>query len=467
MWQQLDCSGARASRADPSGCGLDLFPWVEVTVGSGSDGEKPSPGFNDRRTHEGATSMGFYNMQHGDAPYLKWLADHFAMSDNHHQGAMGGTGANHVMLGAGDAIWFSDAQGHPAIPPHQQRVAAGTANAGTVDEIENPNPQPGTNNYYMQDGYGGGSQGKASYGGGSYSDCSDPGQPGVAPILEYLARLPRPISSNCEAGHYYLLNNYNPGYFGDGTNAYTDPSDKNTVFTIPPSTLRSIGDALEERGISYSYFGDQWNRYLEDKYQTNGGGTDNYCNICNFLQYSTSIMTDPAKRKAHLKDTLDLYAAIEAGALPAVSYVKPSGIVDGHPATSKLILFEGFAKKIVDMVRAQATLAKDTVIFITFDEGGGYYDSGYVQALDFFGDGTRVPLLAVSSYTKAGSISHDYTDHASLLKFIERNWHLPPLTVRSRDNLPNPVYGAQGGYIPVNSPAIGDLFDLFDFGRRP
>ena len=41
---------------------------------------------------------------------------------------------------------------------------------------------------------------------------------------------------------------------------------------------------------------------------------------------------------------------------------------------------------------------KDTAIFITFDEGGGYYDSGYVQPLDFFGDGTRIPLIVVSPY---------------------------------------------------------------------
>ena len=46
--------------------------------------------------------MGFYNVLQGDAPYLKYLADHYAMSDNYHQAAMGGTGANHVMLGSGD-----------------------------------------------------------------------------------------------------------------------------------------------------------------------------------------------------------------------------------------------------------------------------------------------------------------------------------------------------------------------------
>ena len=47
--------------------------------------------------------MGFYNIQQGDAPYTKYLADNYAMSDNYHQPVMGGTGANSVMLGFGDA----------------------------------------------------------------------------------------------------------------------------------------------------------------------------------------------------------------------------------------------------------------------------------------------------------------------------------------------------------------------------
>jgi phospholipase C len=68
------------------------------------------------------------------------------------------------------------------------------------------------------------------------------------------------------------------------------------------------------------------------------------------------------------------------------------------------------------------------------------------------------------SYTRAGHVSHDYTDHASVLKFIERNWGLAPLTHRSRVNYPNPVYGPENRFAPVNGPAIGDLFDLFQFG---
>jgi hypothetical protein len=148
---------------------------------------------------------------------------------------------------------------------------------------------------------------------------------------------------------------------------------------------------------------------------------------------------------------------------PAVSFVKPSGLVDGHPASSKLDLFEGFAKKIVDAVKADPARWNDTAIFITFDEGGGYYDSGYIQPVDFFGDGTRIPLLVVSRYTKAGHISHEYSDHVSILKFIERNWGLKPITFRSRDNFPNPIVEESNPYVPLNSPALGDLFDLFQF----
>jgi phospholipase C len=106
-----------------------------------------------------------------------------------------------------------------------------------------------------------------------------------------------------------------------------------------------------------------------------------------------------------------------------------------------------------------------TAMIITFDEGGGFYDSSYIQPLDFFGDGPRIPLIIISEFTKGGHISHTYADHVSILKFIERNWHLRPLTGRSRDNFPNPVAGKDNPYVPSNSPAISDLFDMFRFGQ--
>jgi phospholipase C len=443
MWQQLDCNRAYATGQNPSGCLEDLFPWVEVTVGAGTNGKPQPAGFNDASTGEGATAMEFYNMAKGDIAYTKELADTYAFSDNFHQSVEGGTGANHIMLGTGDCIWYSDSKGNAAVPPS--------------NEIENPDPQPGTNNWYTEDGYGSADAMGNPIGGGSYSDCADPNQPGVSTVVDYLSSLH--VNSRCESGHYYLLNNYAPGYFGDGTvnTGATNP------FTVPPSTVPTIGDQLLAKDISFAYFGDEFNRYLKDPNYNDA--LNNYCDICNFFQYSTSIMTNDAVRTEHLKDTIDLYSAIANGNLPAVSFVKPSGFVDGHPASSKWDLFEGFVKKIVDQVKSQPELWEDTAIFVTADEGGGYYDSGYVQAVDFFGDGTRIPMVVASPYAKGGRVSHEYTDHVSILKFIERNWGLHPITKRSRDNLPNPVQRRENPYAPVNGAAIGDLFDLFDFDR--
>jgi phospholipase C len=402
------------------------------------------------------------------------------MSDNFHQSVNGGTGANHIMLGHGDAIWFSDGNGHPAVPPENKVVFTApykggpNPDKGTVSEIENPNPQKGTNNWYAEDGYGNSFnagyqppyQAEPVSGGGSYSNCADSSQPGVGPVVSYLNSIG--VNPHCQAGHYYLLNNYNPGWFGNGKNAYIDQNPANTPFTIPPSSVPSIGDSLLAANISWKYYGDQWNNYVPDPYQLNYGAigktTDEYCNICNPFQYDTSIMGDEKIRTAHIQDTANLYADIANGSLPAVSFVKPSGLVDGHPASSKLELFEGFTKKIVDAVKANPFLWENTAIFITFDEGGGYYDSGYVQPLDFFGDGTRIPLIVVSPLAKQGYISHSYSDHVSILKFINRNWGLKPVSTRSRDNFPNPITEFDNPYVPLNGPALDDLFDLFTFG---
>jgi phospholipase C len=464
MWQQFDCNASNAARWNPSGCKNDLWPWVEDTIGAGSNGNPQAAGFTDTSTREGSTSMGFYNMLQGDAPYLKSLADRYAMSDNFHQAVMGGTGANHVMLGTADEIWFSDGNGNATEPPHNVFISAGP-NSGTVDEIENPNPLAGTNNWYTEDGYGSGSFGSPSSGGGTYSNCSDTSRTEVAAITNYLAALSQPIKPNCDPGHYYLLNNYNPGYLGDGTNAYSpavmsDPGQ--TVFAIPPSPLRGIGDALMEKNISFAYYGDQWNAYLANPDNNYVTADNTFCNICDFFLYQTSMMSSAAGR-AHNLDTTDLYTAIRNGTLPAVSYVKPDGWLDGHPASSKLNLFEGFVKKIVTGVQANEELWESTAIIVTFDEGGGYYDSGYIQPLDYFGDGTRIPTLVVSKYTRPGHISHAYADHVSILKFIETNWKLSPLTARSRDNFPNPIANQENPYVPLNSPAISDLMDVFNF----
>jgi phospholipase C len=437
MWQELDCDVTKATGRNPSGCQSDLFPFVEMTVSSGSNGNPvPHP------LKEGDIAMGFYNVAKGDAPYLTKLAREYTLNDNYHQAVMGGTYANHMMIGYAGSLYYADQNGDPAIPP--------------TNQIENPNPAPNTNNWYTNDGYGG----------GSYTNCSDSTQPGVSPIVNYLTAIHVP--ADCAPNAYYLLNNYVPAYIGSGG---TDPVN-NGQFTLPPVIKQKhIGDELTQASVSWAYFGERWNDFKTAPGEgANFGSLDPvaylYCNICNPFLYSASVMTNQTQRDAHMKDTLDLYDAIEDGTLPAVSFVKPSTFNDGHPASSKVELFEAFTKKIIDKVKSHEELWEDTAILVTVDEGGGYYDSGYVQPLDYFGDGTRIPLIVVSKYSQGGHVSHEYSDHASIPKFIERNWDLPKLSKYSRDNLPNPKTSDDNPYVPTNRPALGDLWGNFQFADR-
>ncbi len=412
MWQQFD-EGR-----------LDLFPWVGVIIGTGSNGDAPLTPFTDQSTRQGGVAMGFYNMTHGDAPVFKFIADNYATGDNYHQGIMGGTGADFIYLGTGDVAFYNDGNGNPQRPPENQ--------------IENPNPK-GANNWYQQDGYQG----------GTYVNCSDDAQPGVAPIHEYLKSMG--IPPRCEPDHFYLVNNFGPAYNADGSLIDV----KQRPFTLPPQTIPNIGEALSKAGVSWKYYIGGFQQGTPD---------DEWCAICNPLQFSKGVMTTALR--ANIKGMGAFYADTAAGALPAVAFVRPHESYSGHPADSAASAYEYFLMSVVNATMKNRALFDDSAIVITFDEGGGYYDSGYIETLDFFGDGTRVPLLVVSPWAAAGHIDHTYYDHGSILKFIEANWSLPPMSSRSRDNFPNPIAAKESPYVPTNRPAIGDLMGMFDFKHK-
>jgi acid phosphatase len=412
MWQDYD-EGAN-----------DLFTWVGVTIGTGSNGNPPPSPFTNQSTAQGGVAMGFFNMAQGDEPVFKFIADNYASADNYHQAVMGGTGANFIFLGTGDFGFYSDGNGNPLTPP--------------ANQIENPDPLSGSNNWYTQDGYGG----------GSYVNCADATQPGVGPIRAYLQSLG--VDPNCEPNHYYLVNNYGPAYQANGQPVDTSAQ----PFTVPPQTLPNIAQALSAAGVSWKYYIGGYNQ---------GNANDSWCSICNPFQFIKQIVTNPTLH-SHFADVSQFYADVSGG-LPAVAFIRPYEGYAGHPADSSPSAYEDFVASIANAVIRNTGLFQSTAILITTDEGGGYYDSGYIQPLDFFGDGTRIPLMVISPYARQGFVDHTYYDHASILKFIEANWGLGPLSSRSRDNLPNPITAGGRIYVPVNGPAIGDLMNLFDFSH--
>jgi phospholipase C len=417
MVQQMDCAidKEHVSRRNPTGCLHDLQSAITTTYSTPPTGTP----------HDTGQTMAFFNMQNGDAPVFKSLADKYTMSDNYHQPVMGGTGPDSQPLGFADQVFFSDGHGNPATP--------------AAANIYNPDPQAGTLNLYTHRA--------------QFFNCSDVNQPGIAAITNYLNALPYAVQTKCGPGQFWQAVNVNP--------AFTPKGSVQTGLVVPQTLQRSIGDVLSANNIPWKYYGGGFNAS-----GTTSPFAPSYCNICNPFEYEASY---PGMVADHMRDVTDLFTDLTNGNLPAVSYVKPDGLMDGHPASSKWSLFEAFAQNIVELAQSNPEQWAETAIFITVDEGGGYYDSGFIQPVDFFGTGPRIPMIAVSPFSRGGHISHVYNEHSSFVKFVERNWMLhTTLSTRSRDNLPNPRMADDDDdlYVPRNMPAIGDLFDLFNFDRH-
>jgi acid phosphatase len=422
MWQQTGGDNSKT----------DMYAWVATTVGQGGD----TTGISPQNPSQGGELMGFMNMSTGDAPFFQSLAQTFAISDNYHQSIMGGTGANFFSIATGDLPFFN-ATGAVAAPP--------------ANQIENPNPMPGTANFYTADGYEG----------GSYVNCSDASQPGVSAILSFLSA--KHVASNCDAGKYYLVNNYNPGFDMNGNPQPIGPNN----FNYPPQTVPTIAEALAAKGVAWKWY--TGGRDAADLTAEMALGftpaeaqAAQYNVIGDPLVASSNVMGTPSL-KSNLTDLTTFMNDIKNSTLPAVSFVVPKNLDSGHPGYSAPATYEAFLKTVLTSVQANQTLWAHTAILITTDEGGGHFDTGPIQNLDFFGDGPRIPMLVVSPFARAGMVDHTYYDHGSVLKFIERNWRLQALSARSRDRLPNPVSTSANPYVPANTTSIGDLMSMFNF----
>ena len=73
---------------------------------------------------------------------------------------------------------------------------------------------------------------------------------------------------------------------------------------------------------------------------------------------------------------------------------------------------------------------KSSAFLLAYDDWGGWYDHVKPPQVDRYGYGFRVPALLVSPYAKRGSVDHTALDFTSILRFIEDNWGLKPLSTR-------------------------------------
>jgi phospholipase C len=200
----------------------------------------------------------------------------------------------------------------------------------------------------------------------------------------------------------------------------------------PPfiSYSKTVMQQLDDAGVSWGYY-DYLNPSVEP-----------------FNTYPLNYLSDvPSQASDRVRNISDLLVELASGSgLPSVSFVNSLGDfkLTEHPPFNPTV-GEGWVVSIVNRIM-ESTLWATTAIFITWDEGGGYYDHvvpsrdfainhGFTQ--DLVGLGQRVPLLVISPFSKENFVSHTVLSHLSLFHFIEHNWILPPLDeLVNRSNLP-------------------------------
>jgi len=154
------------------------------------------------------------------------------------------------------------------------------------------------------------------------------------------------------------------------------------------------------------------------------------------------------------------YADAKAGALPAVSWIAPSGLDSEHPP-ALISTGQGYVTGLIDAIMKGPDW-DSTAVFVTWDDWGGFYDHVAPPRVDGNGYGFRVPGLVISPYAKKGYVDHQTLSFDAYLKFIEDDFlgsaRLDPKTDGRPDRRPD---------VRENVTVLGDLTADFDFTQSP
>jgi phospholipase C len=321
----------------------------------------------------------------------------------------------------------------------------------------------------------------------AYTDTYGPSTPGMLELIagqtngmKIIATTKKPSTVtavsyyvNDGQGGFTMINDVDPGY-----DVCSVPKDQAMMMG------RNIGDLLNDAGISWGGFMGGFNLTVENPNGTTGCkrkthspvvGADitDYIPHHNWFQYFAStanpkhlrpsspaaigyslehdgITRDPANHEYGLAD---FYAAVKAGNLPSVSYVKMPAYQDGHAGYSDPLDEQTGTVTLINFLEQQPGW-KSTAVIVTWDDSDGWYDHAFAQVtspsfdaqadqldgpgkcgagtppdgLDGkpvngrCGPGTRLPFLVISPWARANFVSHDRISLASVVRFVEDNW---------------------------------------------
>lgn len=204
-----------------------------------------------------------------------------------------------------------------------------------------------------------------------------------------------------------------------------DPKYKDEAQRLQPLDYANIGDRLTEAKISWGWYAGGWKQIL------NGQNPKDFQYHHQPFLYFAKYGPGTDGRREHLKDEDDMMTELKEHRFPQVVFYKPVGDENAHPGYSDV---ESGDQKVYQLVEAlkQSPYWKKTLIVITFDEHGGFWDPAQPPAVDKWGPGTRIPAIFVSPLVKKGHIDRTTYETTSILSFLEKRFGLPPLTDRDR-----------------------------------
>jgi Phospholipase C len=251
------------------------------------------------------------------------------------------------------------------------------------------------------------------------------------------------------AANYVLFDNlFSSAKDGSGSNhmywiAGVSPTPKHgQALSSLLANLPTIFDRLQAAGISWKFYVENYNQninYRNMASQGNKGSQVIWVPLLNFDRF----IDDPTL-SSHIVDLSQYYVDLSKGTLPAVSYIVPSGTSEHppeYPATG-----ERQVKNLIQELM-RSTSWNSSAFMLLYDDWGGWYDHVAPPQVDASGYGLRVPGLLVSPFAKTGFIDNTQLDFTSVLKFIESNWNVAPLSTRDA--------------------AANNITSAFDFNQAP
>jgi acid phosphatase len=355
----------------------------------------------------GGLVMGHYD---GSKLPLWPIAQKYVLADNFFQGAFGGSGLNHFQLICACTPKYPDADKSPA----KGIIAAVEADGVTLKLAEN-SPKS------AMDG------------------------------------IPKFVNNGQITPDFYAVNTMQPPYQPSnnpppkGDPRFADPSKPNT---LPPQHMKTIGDLLSEKGVSWAWYSGAWQATL-DGHRTKP--VPNFQYHHQPFNYFAQFAPGTDARTMHLKDGgmngVGFIQAIDQGVLPQVTFYKPQGNFNEHAGYADVMSGDEHIADVVAHLEKSPQFVHMLVV-VAYDENGGFWDHVAPPKADRWGPGSRIPALIISPFAKKGTVDHTQYDTTSILRFITKRFALPEL----------PGLAERDAALKANGhPPMGDLTAALNF----